>query len=142
MQITLIICVLARTLFTAETLDLTGYQTNRQDAINNVKGANNFKWELKTYIANETEFDSLHLKNAIEILAHLIDCNDNDDVNLIRKSLYTYNEIKSVTPKAKRSLGNLIMKALHSANNSNGVIKVLTILMFLLFNFMTNHILF
>lgn len=113
----------ARTLFTSETLDITQYQQNRQNAIENVEQPHRFKWELQCYLENEAEKEAPHLKNAIEVLAHIIE-SDMNDVELIRKTLYTYGSLPGVTEKAKRSIGNLTMSAIHSVNMADVALQV------------------
>ncbi|XP_055310231.1 pentatricopeptide repeat-containing protein 2, mitochondrial-like [Sitodiplosis mosellana] len=103
----------ARTLFTVETLDLTAYQNNRQEAFDNVTEPNKFKWELQAYVENESEMDALRLKAALEVLAHLA---KPEDINLIKSTLYAFDSIESATDKAKRSIGNLVMKMVYSMN--------------------------
>lgn len=110
-------------MFTAETLGLTDYHTNRQNALNNVEGIKNFKWELKCYIDNEKELEAIRLKNAIEALAHLVD-SDLDDVDLIKKTLYAIQSQKDVTDKTKRTIGHLVMKAIHSINLPDTALQV------------------
>lgn len=113
----------ARTLFTIETLNLTEYQKNRQDALDNVIEANKFKWELQVYVENESEMDANRLKAALEVLAHLAQP-EFEDVNLIKNTLYALNSVKGVTDKAKRSVGNLIMKTCYSINITDAAIEV------------------
>lgn len=113
----------ARTLFTAETLDLISYQKNRQDAINNVVAAKKFKWELQAYVENEKDLDAIRLKEALEVMAHLVQP-ELDDVNLMRKTLYAINSIENVTDIAKRSIGNVVMKALYTVNIPSIAIEV------------------
>lgn len=108
-------------MFTVETLDLTTYQKNKQDAFQNVVEANRFKWELHAYVQNETEMDALRLKTALEVLAHLA---IPEDFTLIKKTLYAFDSIPSVTGKAKRSIGNLVMKAIYSNNQANVAMEV------------------
>lgn len=114
-----------RTLFTSETLDLATYQKNREDAEKNIENANHFKWELQCYIQNEPEKEASNLKEAIEVLSHLIQ-SDLDDIKLIKDTLYAYGSLKDVTEKAKRSIGNLVMKAFHSINRPNEAFEVNT----------------
>lgn len=111
----------ARTLFTVETLDLTTYQNNRRDAFQNVVEANRFKWELQAYVENETELDTVRLKTALEVMAHLA---TPEDFNLIKKTLYAFDSNASVTGKAKRSIGNLVMAAIYSNNQADVAIEV------------------
>lgn len=111
----------ARTLFTVETLDLTTYQNNRRNAFQNVVEPNRFKWELQAYVENESEMDALRLKTALEVLAHLA---TQEDFNLIKKTLYAFDSNPSVTGKAKRSIGNLVMKAIYSNNQADVAIEV------------------
>lgn len=113
----------ARTLFTSETLDITQYQQNRQHAFENVEQPHRFKWELQCYIENEAEKESLHLKNAIEVLVHLIQ-SDMNDIDLIRKALYTYGSLPDVKEKGKRTIGNLTMSAIHSVNRADVGLQV------------------
>lgn len=113
----------ARTLFTSGTLDLETYQRNRHDAEINVENPHHFKWELQTYIQNEPEKDAVSLKNAIEALVHLVQP-DNDDFKLVRDSLHAYDRIKDVTDKAKRSIGNMVMRAAHSLNRPDDAVEV------------------
>lgn len=110
-------------MFTVETLDLTGYQNKRQDALNNVSEANKFKWELQAYVENESEMDTLRLKTALEVLAHLAQP-EIEDVNLMKNTLYAYDSIKGVTEKAKRSIGNLVMKTMYSINLPDAALEV------------------
>lgn len=116
---------IVRPLFTAETLDLLAYQSNRQDAWNNVQSPHRFKWELQCYIENEKEKEAANLKNAIEVLVHLIQ-SDIDDVELIKNSLYAYGSTEGVTDKAKRAIGNLVMKAIYTINMPSAAIEVKT----------------
>lgn len=116
---------IVRPLFTAETLDLLAYQSNRQDARNNVQSPHRFKWELQCYIENEKEKEAANLKNAIEVLVHLIQL-DIDDVKLIKNSLYAYGSTEGVTDKAKRAIGNLVMKAIYTINMPSAAIEVKT----------------
>lgn len=113
----------ARKLFTVETLDLTGYQNNRQDAINNVIEANKFKWELQAYVENESELDAVRLNSALEVLVHLAQP-EFEDVNLMKNTLYAYDSIDGVNEKAKRSIGNLVLKAMYSINLPDAALKV------------------
>lgn len=110
-------------LFTYETLDITQYQQNRQDALSNVEQPHRFKWELQCYLENESEKQALQLKNAIEVLTHLIQ-SDTSDVELIRNALYTYGSMSEVNEKAKRSMGNLVMMAIHSVNLADAALQV------------------
>lgn len=110
-------------MFTAETLDLIEYEQKRGDALSLIDGVNKFRWEFKTYIANEAEHDLIYMKNAIEVLAHILE-SDGDDVDLIKQSLYTFDSIDGVTNKGKQTLGHLLMKAMHSINNSDGAFDV------------------
>lgn len=114
-------------MFTVETLDLIGYQNKRQDALNNVTEANKFKWELQAYVENESEMDALRLKTALEVLAHLAQP-EFEDVNLMKKTLYAYDSIKGVTEKAKRSIGNLVMKAMYSINMPDAALEVILLI--------------
>lgn len=114
-------------MFTIGTLELETYQRNRHDAENNVESPHHFKWELQTYIENEPDKDAVSLKNAIEVLVHLVQP-DNDDFKLVKDTLYAYNSIENVTDKAKRSIGNMVMKAAHSLNRSDEAFEVNTIL--------------
>lgn len=114
-----------RPLFTAETLDLLTYQSNRQDARNNVESPHRFKWELQCYIENEKDKEATSLKNAIEVLVHLAQ-SDTDDVKLIKNTLYAYGSTEGVTDKAKRAIGNLVMKAIYSINMPNVASEVKT----------------
>lgn len=113
----------ARTLFTSETLDITQYHQNRQNAFENVEQPHRFKWELQCYLENEAEKESVHLKNAIEVLAHLLQ-SDMNDIELIRSTLYTYGSLSDVSEKAKRSIGNLTMSAIHSVNMADVGLQV------------------
>lgn len=114
---------IARTLFTAETLDLLDYQTNRQNAFQNVIGINNFKWELRCYLDNEKDLEELRIKNAMEVLVHLVDSNS-DDVELIKKTLYAIESFDGITNKTKRTIGNLVMKAIYTINMPEKAIEV------------------
>ncbi|XP_031620887.1 pentatricopeptide repeat-containing protein 2, mitochondrial-like [Contarinia nasturtii] len=107
-----------RTLFSAETLGTNIYQTNCRDALNNVEGADQFKWDLHAYVENESTKDSQKLKNALEVLVHLVK-SDSDDVHLIKKTLYAFDSTDGLTDKAKRSIGNLVMQYIHSNNMPN-----------------------
>lgn len=109
------LCVSARKLFTAQTLDLVTYQIKRHQALNNVESANAFKWELKCHLINENELDSVQLKTAIEVLTYLVTA-DSDDVDLIKQSLYAFGTIEDVNDKTKRTLGNLVMQAIYTIN--------------------------
>lgn len=113
----------ARTLFTSETLDITQYEQNRKHAFENVEQPHRFKWELQCYLENETEKESLHLKNGIEVLVHLIQ-SDMDDIELIRKTLCTYGSLPDVREKGKRTIGNLTMSAIHSVNMADVGLQV------------------
>lgn len=104
-------------------MDITQYQQNRQDAFENVEQPHRFKWELQCYLDNEAEKEALHLKNAIEVLAHLIQ-SDVNDIELIRKTLYTYGSLRDVHEKGKRSIGNLTMSAIHSVNMADVGLQV------------------
>lgn len=104
-------------------MDITQYQQNRQNAIENVEQPHRFKWELQCYLENEAEKEAPHLKNAIEVLAHLIQ-SDMNDVELLRKTLYTYGSLPGVTEKAKRSIGNLTMSSIHSVNMADVALQV------------------
>lgn len=118
LNMTHIICcvlVIARTLFTAQTLDLTAFQTKRQQALHNVESTNTFKWELKSYLINKSELDPVQLKNAIEVLTYLLAASS-DDVDLVKQSLYALGTIQDINDKTKRSLGNLVMQAIYSIN--------------------------
>lgn len=119
----------ARTLFTSETLDLTQYQQNRQKALENVDQPHRFKWELQCYIENEAEKEALHLKNAIEVMVHLIQ-SDVNDIELIRNTLYTYGSLQDVSEKSKRSIGNLTLSAIHSVNSADAGLQVKCIFSF------------
>lgn len=115
--------VKARTLFTAETLGLTDYHTNRQNAFNNVEGINTFKWALRCYVDNESELEEIRLKNAIEVLAHMVN-SDLDDVDLVKRTLYAIKSLDDVTDKTKRTIGNLVMRAIYSINMPDVAIEV------------------
>lgn len=49
---------------------------------------------------------------------------DMNDIELIRKTLYTYQSLNGVSEKAKRSIGNLTMSAIHSVNMADAGIQV------------------
>lgn len=102
-------------------MDLTTYQNNRRDAFKNVFEPKRFKWELQAYVENETEMDALRLKTALEVLTHLA---TPEDFNLIKKTLYAFDSNTSGTGKAKRSIGNLVMKAIYSNNQADVAIEV------------------
>lgn len=110
-------------MFTAETLGLTSYQTNRLNAVNNVEGINSFKWELKCYMDNEKELESLRLISAIEVLVHLVDSNA-DDIETMKKTLHSIASFEEISDKTKRTIGNLVMKALYSINMPDAAIEV------------------
>lgn len=113
----------ARTLFIAETLDLARYQRNRQDATNNVENPNHFKSKLQCFIERAHNKEATGLKNAIEVLAHLVQ-SDIDDIKLIKNTLYAYGSLKVVTDEAKRSIGNLVMKAIYSIDRPDEAFEV------------------
>lgn len=115
--------VKVRTLFTAETLGLTDYHKNRQNALSNVEGINSFKWALRCYIDNESELEESRLKNAIEALVHLVN-SDLDDADLVKRTLYAIKSLDDVTDKTKRTIGNLVMKAIYSINMPDKAIEV------------------
>lgn len=104
-------------------MDLETYQKNRQDAAKNVENPNHFRWELQTYIQNEPEKEATGLKNAIEVLAHLIQP-DIDDIKLVKDTLYAYESVADVTDKAKRSVGNLVMKSMYAINRPDEAFEV------------------
>lgn len=109
-------------------MGLSTYEKNRQDAFKNVEHPNHFKWELQVHIQNQSDIESLSLKNAIEILAHIVqpDSYADDDVNLLKTTLYEYASMRNVTDHSKRSIGNLTMQALHTINRPDAAFEVKT----------------
>lgn len=118
-----------RTLFTAETLELKAFQTNRLDAMRNVEDVNGFKWELKCYMENFKELEPIKLKKAIEVLAPIVE--SPDDIDLIKKSLYELQPLDGANEKTKRSVGNLVMSAIYTSNMTHAAIEVYSISLYI-----------
>lgn len=113
-------------MFTAESLGLTTYQSNRRDALNNVESANRFKWELEAYVVrHESDPDSIKLKRSLELLLHFVQA---EDVNLIKRTLYALSSVEYEPDKSKRSTGNLVMQSIYSIDMPELALEVTKIL--------------
>lgn len=114
---------MVRTLFTQETLEISSFKDTREEAKQNVQRPEAFKWELKCYLDNEPNKDLNHLKNAAEALTYLV-FNEDDDIDLMKRTLKMLNSYESLSNKAKTTIGNLYMRALYIMNEPDKMKEV------------------